>query len=193
MARPGNGPGRDFKHAFLWSIAEGGPGLVAVGWRRNPEPDLAVWTSTDGTDWTLAPDPEAFEGYEATDVIATPDGTLVMAGSAFDGSGGRIWTSTDGVAWELAAFDPDGGAARSLAWSPQGIIAVGSREMDAMAWISADDGASWQPLGDPIPNAYLNAAHVTDGGLVLLVGGTQEGTLETGISGRAMIWSGSLD
>ena len=29
--------GGEFDHAFMWAIAEGGPGLVAVGWRRNPD------------------------------------------------------------------------------------------------------------------------------------------------------------
>ena len=185
--------GPDFEHAFLWSIAEGGPGLVAVGWRRNPDPDLSVWTSPDGNEWTLAPDPEGFAGFEATDVTATPDGTLVMAGSAFDGSGGRIWTSTDGVRWELSDFEPDGGFARNLAWSPYGVIAVGARDEAGVAWISPDGGRTWEPLGDPIPDAYLNSAYVSDGGLVFVAGGTQTGTIETGITGRAMIWNGAFD
>ncbi len=183
----------DLEHAFLWSIAEGGPGLVAVGWRRNPDPDLAVWTSADGESWELAPDPEGFEDFEAHDVRALPDGTLVMAGSAFDGSGGRIWTSTDGVTWELADYDGGGGAARALVETPAGLVALGARDMSAVAWISTDGGRSWAQLGDEIPDAYLNNAYMTDGGVLHLLGGTQEGTLETGITGRAMIWTGTLD
>lgn len=185
--------GPDFEHAFLWSIAEGGPGLVAVGWRRNPDPDLAVWTSTDGHAWELAPDPEGFAGQEATSVAALLDGTLVMAGSAFDGSGGRIWTSTDGETWKLGGFDPADGFVRSLVVSPWGVIGVGGGyDMSGRAWISAN-GRTWQPLGDPVPEAYFNDAFVTHDGLVFALGGTQSGSLETGITGRAMIWSASLD
>lgn len=185
--------GPDFEQAFLWSIAEGGPGLVAVGWRRNPEPDLAVWTSTDGQVWELAPDPEGFAGREATSVVALPDGTLVMAGSGFDGSGGHVWTSTDGRTWDLGDFDPADGSVRSLVVSPWGVIGLGGgHDMSGRAWISAD-GRTWVPLGDPVPEAYFNDAFVTDEGLVFALGGTQSGTLETGITGRAMIWSASLD
>ena len=181
--------GGDLEHAFLWAIAEGGPGLVAVGWRRNPEPDLAVWTSADaGVTWELAPDPEGFAGFEATDVAALPDGTLAMAGSAFDGSGGRMWTSTDGITWTLVA-DSMGRAAfaRTLALTPMGLIAVGGDdEMQARAWWSAD-ATSWQPLGDPVAGAYFAGAFPIDDSL-LFAGGTQAGTLETGIEAYAAVW-----
>jgi hypothetical protein len=184
--------GGDFEHAFMWAVAEGGPGLAAVGWRRNPDPDLAVWTSPDGAEWTLAPDPEGFAGFEATDVIDL-DGTLVMVGSAVDGSGGQFWTSTDGVAWELAEVALDDGAyARSLARTPIGLVATGGGA-DAMgrAWISSD-GRSWAPLGDPVPDAFFQGAHATDDGRLLLAGATQSGTLETGIQAHAMIWGATL-
>lgn len=185
--------GPDFEHAFLWSIVEGGPGLVAAGWRRNPEPDLAVWTSTDGAEWTLAPDPEGSASFEAHDLVALPGGTLVMTGSAFDGSGGRIWTSPDGVAWELADADFEGGAARTLIDAPAGLVALGFRDMSAVAWVSTDAGRTWAQLGRPIPDAYLSGGFLSDDGVLHLLGGTQEGTLETGITGRAMVWSAPFD
>jgi hypothetical protein len=185
--------GQDFEHAFLWSVVDGGPGLVAVGWRRNPDPQLAVWTSSDGESWELAPDLEGSIGYEATHIVAAPDGTLVMAGSAFDGSGGRIWTSSDGVAWEPAVSDMDGGYARRLTTTPWGIVAVGGRDMDGMAWISADAGRSWTQLGDAIPGAYLVDAFATDGGTLIVTGATQEGTVETGITGTAALWTMTFD
>jgi hypothetical protein len=181
--------GGDFEHAFLWAIAEGGPGLVAVGWRRNPDPDLAVWTSADaGQTWELAPDPEGFAGFEATDVAALPDGTLAMAGGALDGSGGRMWTSTDGITWTVVADDMGGAAfARTIALSPIGLIAVGGDdEMQARAWLSTD-GTTWEPLGDPVAGAYFTGAFPIDDAL-LLAGGTQAGTLETGIEAHAAVW-----
>jgi hypothetical protein len=185
--------GGDLEHAFLWSIAEGGPGLVAVGWRRNPEPDLAVWTSADaGQTWDLAPDPEGFAGHEATDVIALADGTLAMTGSAFDGSGGRMWTSTDGIAWSVTHEAPDGAYARSLALTPAGVVAVGGdADMQGRAWISTD-GTTWTDLGEPLEGAFFGGAFAADRGL-LLVGATQAGAMETGIEAHAAVWTATLD
>jgi hypothetical protein len=185
--------GGDLEHAFLWSIAEGGPGLVAVGWRRTPDPDLAVWTSADaGQTWDLAPDPEGFAGREATDVAALPDGTLAMAGSAFDGSGGRIWTSTDGLDWSIAHELPGGAYARSLVLTPAGLVAAGGDgDMQGRAWFSTD-GIAWAPLGDPVEGAYFGAAYGTEDGL-LFIGATQAGTLETGIQSHAAIWLATLN
>ncbi len=183
--------GGEFPSAFMWSIAEGGPGLVAVGWRRNPEPDLAVWTSSDaGATWDLAPDPEGFAGFEGTDVAALEDGSLALVGSSLDGSRGRIWHSADGVAWELAVEELDGIHARSLAITPGGLVAVGGGDdMNGRAWFSAD-GASWSSFGDPVEGAYFTNAVAVDGGL-LVTGGSQSGTMETGIQAFARIWSSS--
>lgn len=185
--------GGDFEHAFMWAIAEGGPGLVAVGWRRNPDPDLAVWTSPDGAEWTLSPDPEGFVGFEATDVVDR-DGSLVMVGSSFTGEGGRIWYSEDGMTWEPSevAGGMDGAYARSLAVTPAGLVAVGGNDtMEGLAWISTD-GRSWEPFGDPVPNAFFTGAYATDDGL-LVTGATQSGTLETGIESHGMIWNATVD
>lgn len=185
--------GGDFEGAFMWAIAEGGPGLVAVGWRRNPGPDLAVWTSPDGITWTLSPDPPGFTGFEATDVVDL-DGTLVMVGSSFTGEGGRIWHSEDGMTWEPSevAGGMDGAYARSLAVTPAGLVAVGGNDaMQGLAWISTD-GQSWEPFGDPVPNAFFSGAHA-EGDSLLVTGATQSGTLETGIQSHAMIWSATID
>ena len=184
--------GGDLEHAFLWSIAEGGPGLVAVGWRRNPEPDLAVWTSADaGQTWTVAPDPEGFAGFEATDVATLPDGTLAMVGSSFDGTGGRIWTSTDGAEWTIAMDDMDGVYARSLTLTDTGLLATGGGEdMNGRAWHSSN-GVAWTALGDPLEGTFFTGAVATPD-RVLLTGGTQAGTMETGIVAHAGVWLGVL-
>lgn len=187
--------GEDLEHAFLWSIAEGGPGLVAVGWRRNPEPDLAVWTSSDeGQTWDLAPDPEGFEGFEAYDVLATPSGSLVMVGSHLTGAEGRAWTSPDGVTWSVA--EVAGGMAeatmRSLIATPHGIVGVGYVGMSGAAWISTDEGRTWAPLGEPVADATFTSAYLAEDGTLIVTGGTQTGTLETGIDARAAVWTVSL-
>ena len=183
--------GGDIEHAFLWSIAEGGPGLVAVGWRRDPEPSAAVWTSIDGSEWTLAPDPEGYELYEGTDVVDL-DGTLVMVGSSLASQEGRFWTSTDGLEWTIAdAPGLETAYPRTLVETPSGVIAVGGGEdMAGTAWISTD-GGSWQPFGERLDGSYFNSAFVHDGRL-FVGGATQAGTLETGIDAHAMIWSTPL-
>jgi hypothetical protein len=183
--------GGDFEHAFMWAIAEGGPGLVVVGWRRNPEPDLAVWTSTDGEEWTLAPDPEGFEGFEGVDVIEYK-GTLVMVGGSVFESEARIWTSADAAAWEVAGVPESlvDASMRKVVSTPFGLLALGGRGMDGAAWISLD-GSSWTSFGERVPNAHFTSAFVTDGTLIV-TGATQEGTLETGIQTRAMIWTAEL-
>ena len=187
--------GEPIPAAFLWAITEGGPGLVAVGWRRDPEPSTAVWLSSDGgATWELAPDPEQYAGFEATDVVAAPSGTLVMVGGDVFEGGGRIWRSTDdGQTWSVAEVEGGlaGSTTRSVVATPIGLIAVGAIGMDAAAWISTDDGATWQPFGEVVPEAYFDDALVTDAGLILH-GATQTGTLATGIDARAMTWSATL-
>jgi hypothetical protein len=58
--------------------------------------------------------------------------------------------------------------------------------MEGMAWISTD-GREWEPLGDPVPNAFFSSGYAANDGL-LLTGATQEGTLESGIESHATIW-----
>ena len=183
--------GGDFGGAFMWSIAEGGPGLVVTGWRRNPEPDLAIWTSADGIDWTLAPDPEGFKGFEGVDVIDA-DGTLVIVGNSLvEAREARIWTSEDGLTWKLAdiAGSLTNASMRKLLATPSGIVAVGGHGNDAAAWISSD-GLTWDALGETVPNAFFNAAFL-NGDTIVVAGATQEGTTETGIDVYAKLWHGA--
>ena len=83
----------------LTAVATGGPGLIAVGWRLvDRELDPEVWTSTDGSEWTLASDTDgAFSAPDRqviTDVIAAGPGVLAVgaSGSLFD-SRAAVWTS----------------------------------------------------------------------------------------------------
>jgi hypothetical protein len=187
--------GGEFPQTFFWAIAEGGPGLVTVGWIRDDTgaPNLAVWTSADGgATWDRAPDPEGSDGQEATDVAVLADGSLAMVGSSLHGGMGRVWHSTDGVAWDLVQELGDPLHARSLVPTPAGLLALGGGDdMGGRAWVSAD-GRAWQPLGDPIEGAYLAAALPLADGL-LVAGATQSGTLETGIDAYAAIWRATLD
>jgi len=177
-------------NAFIWSIAQGGPGFVAVGWRRDPQPTMAVWTSTDGNAWELAPDPEDSLGFEGIDII-NQGGTLVMVGSLVQGGEGRIWTSTDGLAWEVADDSADFTDVRffSLASTPFGLVTVGTRGVDATAFASTDGGRTWSTWGGAVTDAVFTTLVATPEGGYIVGGRTQEGTLETGIHGRALVWS----
>jgi hypothetical protein len=185
--------GEDIEHAFWWSVAEGGPGLVASGWRRDPEPVAAVWTSADGGEtWELAPDPEGRDLSEGAHLLATDSG-LIMVGGSLLGDEARIWTSPDGLDWSNAEIA--GGLAdamiRSVVAVPFGHLAIGASDAGATVWLSTDDGATWAPFGDPVPDAYFISAFPTDDGLVIS-GATQTGTVETGIDARAMIWTATF-
>jgi hypothetical protein len=183
--------GEDIEHAFLWAVSEGGPGLVASGWRRDPEPTLAVWTSDDGGQtWTLAPEIDGGSGFEGTDLLAGPDGRLVMVGGLVEGGEARIWTSTDGLAWTVAevSVSLQEAGLRSVMAAPFGLVALGYREMNGAALVSTDGGRSWQPLAELEPEAYFTSALVTDAGQLLIGGAMQQGTPETGIDAHAMIW-----
>jgi hypothetical protein len=187
--------GSDVPSAFFWSIAEGGPGLVVVGWRRNPEPDVAVWTSSDGgATLELADDPEQATLAEATDVVATDSGRLIMVGGSMLGGQAHIWTSDDGIGWELAEVDGglEDALVRSVIATPIGHVAVGAIGTDAAAWRSTDDGLTWEPFGEPVRDAYFNDVAATDAGLFLF-GATQTGTQETGIDSRSAIWFADLE
>jgi hypothetical protein len=80
---------------------------------------------------------------------------------------------------------------RSVVAVPFGHLAIGASDAGATVWLSTDDGATWAPFGEPVPEAYFSGAFLTDAGLVL-TGATQTGTQETGIDARAMVWTATL-
>ena len=92
-------PGRADENVRLIGVAAGGPGLVAVGWRGQPEDrDAVVWTSPDGETWSLASDLggalRSPGGQAMLDVIAGGPGLVAVGadGSAAGFSAG-VWMS----------------------------------------------------------------------------------------------------
>ncbi|HSR43865.1 MAG TPA: hypothetical protein VLT15_01375 [Acidimicrobiia bacterium] len=112
----------------MWAVVPAGPGLVAVGQggdlagESGPGQPAAVWTSTDGRDWSRVPEQAGLlSGYPARgpdngdwarmdDVIVGGPG-LVAAGRV-----GRcqdlactedaaVWTSVDGVTWGRSTIE----------------------------------------------------------------------------------------
>ena len=87
----------------LFSVTTGGPGLVAVGWRRLAR-DLipVVWTSTGGETWSLTAELEATRGTSGerlggqimTDVVAGGPGLVAVgADGSFENITTAAWTS----------------------------------------------------------------------------------------------------
>ena len=175
----------DFEHASMWAVSEGGPGYVAVGWRRNPEPDLAVWTSGDGDDWTLTPELPGAAGFQGR-AIAGIDGELVIVGDLVGGGEAAVWRSADGTTWERVASDTFAEASMTdTVVSDGGLVAVGSHLDDAAVWTSAD-GSSWRLAESEVfADAFLSRAIATPDG-VLAVGATQ--SLVPGTDG-SYVWA----
>lgn len=109
-----NDPALTTGAVLIYGIAEGGPGLIAVGMSCEDSafpcetgPHPTVWTSVDGTEWTRTPaDPDTFgEIGSMVDVVATEYG-IVATGSvqAIDTDDEArdvptVWLSEDGSEW----------------------------------------------------------------------------------------------
>jgi hypothetical protein len=65
-------------------------------------------------------------------------------------------------------------------------------ESEARIWTSGD-GLAWQvaDVGESVPGAHFTSAHVA-GDRLIVTGGTQEGTIETGIVTGVLIWTAAL-
>ena len=124
------------------AVAAGGPGFVAVGTRNcRAHQHAAVWTSTDGLTWEMAPpDREAAlgPGDQIMRDIVERDGTLVAVGQATEGNAFSVpaaWASTDGITWTRAPDPPllDGttkGTLYAVTATETGFVAVGVTAAD---------------------------------------------------------------
>ncbi|MGH2450805.1 MAG: hypothetical protein ACRDGE_05970 [Candidatus Limnocylindria bacterium] len=163
-----------FEHAFMWTITAGGPGLVAAGWRRTPEPSAAVWHSPDGRMWTRAPDLPDGEGFQIR-AVTVAAGRLVAAGEGVETRGAAVWTSVDGASWVRSPDAENFSEAfiNALVTIGSTIVAFGGVNDDAAIWVSSDS-ERWTPIVDEeLADAYITAALHADGSIVA-VGATQE-------------------
>ncbi len=160
----------------VWSVTEGGPGLVAVG--EVIDGPAVVWTSVDALTWERVPhDPETF-GTVASMYSVTPGGPGLVAVGAYNATietvegcsaenpemwaecpepNAAVWTSVDGVEWSRVPHDPAvfgtpeiGSDIFDVAVGESGLVAVGGTPADgAMSWISTD-GLTWTRMpSDP--------------------------------------------
>ncbi len=166
----------------MWAVVPAGPGLVAVGQggdgagESGPGQPAAVWTSTDGRDWSRVPDQAALlSGYPARgpdngdwarmdDVIVGGSGLVAVGrvGRCQDFTcteDAAVWISADGVTWDRSNVEEAVGMNfdRIFGVSSFGdlLVATGvGRAADvqlgpAVVWTSTDGGRTWER----VPNA----------------------------------------
>jgi hypothetical protein len=149
-ADPGSALAGSNNEALL-GVTAGGSGLIAVGYDdANSDWDTRVWTSVDGSDWTLLPaDPAVFGGPGDQQIAKVVEGgpgfVAVGRESTGNGSDAIVWVSTDGIEW-ARADDPGSvfGGPRSqrifgVTATTYGVFAVGFAEAPGGDW----DAAIW--------------------------------------------------
>lgn len=186
-----------FVAAGVTDVVDGGPGLVAVGYREDPgettEPvGGLIWTSTDGVTWRRAGDEKLFDLSEGNMTAITRGGPgLVVAGSDIDGS--VLWTSSDGLRWTRLPRDSVFRAAGigAITEFQGGMLALGARFPDSapLIWRSSN-GQSWvREAGEAAfgPGPRTGVADVTQFGSLLVAVGRDSsgGAIWTSTDGRA--------
>jgi hypothetical protein len=178
-----------FAQSFIWSVAAGGPGFVAIGWRRtDPHLRAAVWTSADGRTWTAAPPLPHDEAVQLR-AVAAVRGTLVAVGDHTDGA--FVYMSRDGVEWERTAIFP-GMSLTAIAPTGGSVVAVGGSLTATAVALTSVDGRAWTRLeDDAFANAYFTGV-AADDRHVVAAGATQHRIEGTGSFRQAAAawWSG---
>ncbi|MCP3974649.1 MAG: hypothetical protein GY720_09165 [bacterium] len=161
-------------------LAAAGPGFVAVG---SAEGRSAVWTSTDGVDWTLVPgvpdpSPEDMGALYAV-TAGGPGAVAVSAPGPFGLSEVLVLGSSDGSSWtQLGGGDAvfgDGEVVEVTAGGP-GLVAVGSA-----VWTSPE-GRDWTRVTHDEATSISEMADVVTGGPGLVAVGDHVWTSPDGLS-----------
>ena len=144
----------------MGGVTAGGPGLVAGGiagirstrWQTGSggaapgEDRMAMWVSSDGTDWERLEDLEdSWFGAISSD----PEGDRLIA------FGTVMWTSTDGYTWAKTEVGEARNGPRyspSLAWDGDRVVA-GGPDVNLSLWASGDRGDTWSRI-DPNDPAF---------------------------------------
>ena len=160
---------------IMWAVVPAGPGLVAVGQAGEgvgaggPDQPAAVWTSTNGRDWSRVPEQAALlsgfspEGPGSADWARIDD--VVIGGPGLVAAGrvgkcthvcdedGAAWTSIDGITWQRSLVEEAKGVRfdqmYGVATIGDVLVGVGKGSDNnmvlgpAVAWMSNDGGDTW--------------------------------------------------
>jgi serine/threonine protein kinase len=192
---------------YLAPLIAGGPN----GWLA--EGPHALWTSQNGTSWTLA----ATHGIapqqpgDSVDVVTyTPSGFLA-AGDEKTSDGGTeavIWLSHDGVTWQrMTAAQLGLATAGQDPQTPQAITFAATHGNDTVisdsqsVWLSTDSGSAWTlvpvPLGHGAQNS-IRGVSFDGSGLVAVRPGTTASGARDGVAyfspnGQTWQYAGTID
>jgi hypothetical protein len=181
-----------FDGGFLNAVAEGGPGLVAVGTAQERD-DAAVWVSADAATWERiesdtfdgVPNANGVDGEQAMYDLTSLAGLLVAVGSdelqETHDVDAAVWLSADGRDWERITDDDLGGGGYQAmttvtVWNGD-LYAGGEYQIGATGvfrpgmWRSAD-GRDWERIEHPLFLSFgATVTDVTARGSTLVVGG----------------------
>jgi hypothetical protein len=176
------------------AVAASPKGFVAVGYReRDDVRDGVIWSSTDGTRWTISTD-KAFAGIELIDVADGPSGFLALGVASPDGEHPTsvVFGSADGKTWQRLPELPSTGDTYpgSIAGGPSGAVIVGSDAVGAVAAWRSRFGPTFQrlTLSGPAGDGLIDP-HATDEGFIAL--GTKDGAPALLRSADGSSWAAS--
>jgi hypothetical protein len=118
------------------AVVAGGPGIVAVGYKREGEGMSsslygAVWTSSDGVNWSSS----ARAGGQLNDVIATPSGLTAVGEKGYRAT---VWSSSDGLSWSPVFIQseehPGSSPPINIRFSKMYAVAFGTTEFVAVGY-----------------------------------------------------------
>ena len=153
-----------------------------------------VLRTLDGVKWTPMQVPDA-DKLDFRDIHAVDANTAIVM-SAGPGAASRIYRTTDGGAsWKLQITNPDAeGFWDALAfWDAKHGILFGDPVNGAFqVLLTADGGASWQPVSDPKGLASLpNEGAFAASGTCLTVAGSADAWFSTGGAEHARVFHSS--
>jgi hypothetical protein len=170
---------------------------------RDSGPIGAIWTSSDGRNWTLLEDAAPFDVGGYVDTGEDPasggirafawNGSTIVAGGQVCADTGRpcvaaAWTSADGATWERVSQLPAGYWISDIV-SVNGIfVAVAERCVDSgckAVVIRSDDGRTWTEVSMDLPET---ARISSTGTTIVLVTGDYR-TLDVRASADGAAWT----
>ncbi|HKF84666.1 MAG TPA: hypothetical protein VKB30_02705 [Candidatus Limnocylindrales bacterium] len=120
-----------FDAGSMRAATHGGAGFTAVGFGIGDD-RAAVWSSSDGVDWSLLPSSPALEALgkpiRMAAVAPAGDGLIVAGWKSDAGNGsGVVWRSSDGRTWDRVAdqVSMSGGSLAGVAFAGELPVVVG--------------------------------------------------------------------